>query len=123
MVETSQLIFEQAGDATVVRFDTNNVLDGLQIQTMGQRLAELVERQGRRLLVLDFSKVTLLSSQAIGMLLAVRQKALSAKAEVLLCAIRPDLREVFRITRIEGLFKFYDTPAAALAEPGAGKTR
>ncbi len=118
MAESSQLIIENVGGVAVVDFDTNNVLDALQIQKMGEELYRLIDEQGRRKLVLDFSKVQLLSSQAIGMLLNLRKKSQAISGQVLLCGIRPDLHKVFTITQIDKLFQFFDTEKAALAEFG-----
>lgn len=114
----SQLIVQTLGGVTVVNFDTNNVLDSLQIQRMAEELYHLVDEQDRKRLVLDFSKVKMLSSQAIGMLLNLRKKSQEIKGEVMLCGIRADLMKVFQITQIDKLFKFHDTERAALAEFG-----
>ena len=118
MAESSQLIIENLGGVAVVNFDTNNVLDALQIQKMGEELYRLVDEQDRRRLVLDFSRVQMLSSQAIGMLLNLRKKSQAIGGQVLLCGIRSDLMKVFTITQIDKLFKFFDTEKAALAEFG-----
>jgi anti-sigma B factor antagonist len=118
MGENSQLIIENLGGVAVVNFDTNNVLDALQIQRIGEELYQLVDEQNRRKLVLDFSKVQMLSSQAIGMLLSLRKKSQAISGQVLLCGIRADLYKVFKITQIDKLFKFFDNEKAALAEFG-----
>lgn len=118
MAENSDLLIQSLGGVTVVSFDTNNILDALQIQRMGEELYRLVDEQHRRQMVLDFSKVRMLSSQAIGMLLNLRKKAGSIKGEVLLCGIRPDLQRVFQITQIDKLFKFFDTEKSALGSLG-----
>lgn len=118
MAENSQLIIENIGGVTVVNFDTNNILDAIQIQNMGEELYRLVDEQNRRQVILDFSKVQLLSSQAIGMLLNLRKKSQAIKGTILLVGIRPDLQKVFKITQIDKLFKFYPTEKEALSEFG-----
>ncbi|MCG3178189.1 MAG: hypothetical protein BIFFINMI_00514 [Phycisphaerae bacterium] len=118
MSESSQLIVESVGGVTIVNFDTNNVLDALQIQKMSEELYHLVDQQDRRQIVLDFTKVKMLSSQAIGMLLNLRKKSSAIKGEILLAGIRPDLLKVFKITQIDRLFKFFPTEKEALAQFG-----
>jgi anti-sigma B factor antagonist len=118
MAEDSQLVIENLGGVTVVNFDTNNVLDALQIQKIAEELYDLVDNKNRRQIILDFTKVRMLSSQAIGMLLNLRKKATAIKGEVLLAGIRPDLVKVFKITQIDKLFKFFETEKDALSEFG-----
>lgn len=118
MADTSQLIVQTFAAVTVVNFDTNNVLDSLQIQHIGEELYRLVDEQDRKQLVLDFSKVRMLSSQAIGMLLNLRKKSQAIKGQVVLCGLRQDLHKVFKITQIDKLFKFFETEKAALADFG-----
>ncbi|MDD4888875.1 MAG: STAS domain-containing protein [Phycisphaerae bacterium] len=118
MAESSQLMVQVVGGVTVVSFDTNNILDAIQIQRMGEELYRLVDEQDRRQVVLDFGKVKMLSSQAIGMLLNLRKKSQAIKGQVLLCGIRPDLHKVFKITQIDKLFKFFDGEKEALASLG-----
>jgi anti-sigma B factor antagonist len=115
---SSQLLIENLGGVTVVNFDTNNVLDSLQIQRMSEELCRLVDEQDRRQMVLDFTKVKMLSSQAIGMLLNLRKKSQAIKGEVVLCGIRPELQNIFKITQLDKLFKFRENEKAALAEFG-----
>jgi anti-sigma B factor antagonist len=118
MAEGSQLIVQNFAGVTVVSFNTNNVLDSVQIQRMGEELYHLVDEQDCKRLVLDFSKVRMLSSQAIGMLLNLRKKSAAIKGQLALCGIRADLQKVFKITQIDKLFKFFDTEKQALAEFG-----
>lgn len=118
MPDSSQLVVQTIGGVTVVLFDTNNVLDAVQIQRMSEELYRLVDEQDRRQVVLDFGKVRVLSSQAIGMLLNLRKKSQAIKGEVILCGIRPDLHKVFRITQIDKLFRFFGTERDALSSLG-----
>ena len=118
MAEGSQLHIETTAGVTLVSFVTNNVLDVVQIQKIGEELCRMVDEPDRKKLVLDFSNVRMLSSQAIGMLLSVRKKSQAAKGEVVLSGLRPDLHKVFRITQIDKFFKFYDEAKQAVAAFG-----
>jgi len=115
MASGSHLIVQTYAGVTVVTVDSSVILDAAQIQKMSEELYQLVDDQARGRIILDFSKVRMLSSQAIGMLLSLRKKSESIKGEAVLCGIRADLHKVFKITQIDKLFKFFDTDKAALA--------
>lgn len=109
MAEANTLKIEQLGEVTTVGFRDASILDVLTIQRIGRDLYDVVERDGRLKVVLDFSEVRFLSSQALGVLLTLRRKADKAGAKVVLAAIRPELVKVFKITNLDKLFEFVDS--------------
>ena len=66
-------------------------------------------------MILDFSSVHSLSSQALGILLTLNSKAKAIGGSLALCGIRKELMKLFKITKLEGMFQFYKDDAAALA--------
>lgn len=117
MAESSLSIVDQSG-VHVVGFRDNSILDVLTIQKIGRELYELVEKDGKLKVVLDFDNVRFLSSQALGVLLTLKRKADKAGASVVLARLRPELARVFKITNLDKMFKFFDTQDAALAHFG-----
>lgn len=89
---------------TVVEFRTPSLMDPLELQAIGDALYHLIDAQDKRLIILDFSKVEFLSSQAIGILLTMNKK-LSAlpNSKLILCGVGPRLAELLRITRLDKL--------------------
>lgn len=110
----ARLLIQPIKGCTVVNFQDPNILDTLQIQKIATALYDLVDKQAHRRMLLDFSGVMFISSQAIGVLLTLNKKIKAIKGEVALCGIKPDLMKVFKITRIDKLFKFFDNEKAAL---------
>lgn len=111
----SALAVSEVGDVTVVSFQGNSILDVSTVQQIGRELYELVEAQGKLRIMLDFKEVRFLSSQALGVLLTLRRKADKAGAEVVVSQARPELARVFKITKIDDMFKFFDDNAQAMA--------
>ena len=109
-----RLFIHPIRDVTVVNFNDSSILDTVQVQQIGEELYELVDAQGRRKLILDFSTVKFLSSSALGVLITLRKKSVEIKGQVLLCGLRPELRKIFKITNLEKLFEFHDTEEKAL---------
>ena len=105
-------------DATVVNFRSSSILDSTVIEAMGRELYALVDERAARQLVLDFTNVRFLASQAVGVLLTLKKKADRIKGEVAICGMRPEIQQVFKIMKLEKLFAFHKTEKDALAGLG-----
>jgi anti-anti-sigma factor len=112
----NQLMVESYKDVTVVSFQNVAVLDSANIETLGRNLLDLVEKQDHRKLILEFSAVRFMSSQALGVLLQLKKALDPLGGRVLIAGIRPELHKVFKITNLHKLFTFYDTLDKALQE-------
>ncbi len=115
MAEPVTLKLRQQDGVTLVGFGSAGILDVTTIQTLGRELYALVESAQHPRIVLDFTDVRFLSSQALGVLLMLHNKSKKAAAQVVLCGVRPELKRVFAITNLDKLFTFYETREAAVA--------
>ncbi len=111
----AQLLVHDIHGVTVVNFRDVSMLDSRCIDAIAQELYHLVEAQAVRKLVLDFSKVKFLSSQALGVLISLRTKADAINGQVVLAGLRPDLMKIFKIMSIHKLFRFCASEQEALA--------
>lgn len=102
----NELLIQKYGDVTVINFQNASVLDTNMIESLGRSLMELVTRQDERKLVLDFSEVKFMSSQALGILLQLKKAIDKVRGKVVIAGIRPDLHKVFKITNLHKLFTF-----------------
>ncbi len=105
----------EVGEVTVVRFVDRKILDEAAIQELGRELFQLVEEDGRRSVLLNFSSVEFLSSAALGKLITLDKKVKSHNGMLKLSNIRPEIYEVFAITRLNRLFDIKEDEADALA--------
>jgi anti-sigma B factor antagonist len=115
MAEYRRLQVSQVGDVTVVRFNDHKIIEDLNIQELGQELFQLVEAENCRKLLLNFSSVDFLSSAALGKLITLDKKVRAASGVLKLSNIRPEIYEVFTITKLNRLFDIKDDEADALA--------
>ena len=109
-----RLDIEDIGDVTVARFVDKKILDESNIQLIGNQLFGLVDDDGRKKIVLDFANVEYLSSAALGKLITMNKKVADSGGKLRLCSIRPDIYEVFAITRLNKVFDIRDTQDQAL---------
>ena len=105
----------QVGDVTVVRFRDHKIVEDISIQELGTEMFQLVEVENREKIVLNFSAVDFLSSAALGKLITLDKKMKAHGGVLKLSNIRPEIYEVFTITRLNRLFDIKDDEADALA--------
>jgi anti-sigma B factor antagonist len=115
MTEYRRLEVNQVGDVTVIHFRDQKIIEDLGIQVLGQELFNLVEVENRKKLVLNFSSVDFLSSAALGKLITLEKKLKNRSGTLKLCCIRPEIYEVFAITRLNRLFDIKPEEADAIA--------
>src|SRR5262249_31813412 len=108
-----RLQLSEVGDVTVVRFVDRKILDEANIQELGQELFQLIEEEDRKNLLLNFSSVEFLSSAALGKLITLDRKVKAHSGKLKLSNIRPEIYEVFAITKLNKLFDIKDDEADA----------
>ncbi|MCU0876571.1 MAG: STAS domain-containing protein [Pirellulaceae bacterium] len=103
-----------AGEVAMVRFLDRKIIDAANIQELGDELFALVEKEQRKNLLLNFASVEFLSSAALNKLIILDKKVKAASGKMRLCNLRPEIYEVFAITRLNQLFDIKNTEADAL---------
>jgi anti-sigma B factor antagonist len=109
-----RLDIEDVGDITIAKFIDRKILDENNIAIIGSQLFGMIDEEGRTKIILDFSNVEYLSSAALGKLITMEKKVKAAKGKLRLCCIRPEIYEVFAITKLNRLFKIYEDQERAL---------
>jgi anti-sigma B factor antagonist len=114
MTAYRRLEVNEVGDVTVVRFRDHKIVEDINIQQLGQEMFQLVEVDNRDKLLLNFSAVDFLSSAALGKLITLDKKMKAHGGALKLSNIRPEIYEVFAITKLNRLFDIKDDEADAL---------
>jgi anti-sigma B factor antagonist len=116
MAETSSLLaVTQEKDVKVVEFTNNKILDEANIAEIQQVLVGLIDEKAQPRLLLDFATVDHLSSAALGMLINVNNRIKQKNGQLRLTNIKPQIFEVFVITKLNKLFRIYPSRAEAAA--------
>jgi len=113
-MEVSGLVISEVEGVTVASLKKSSILDGKDIEDIGNALCDLVDKRNCRRLIVDFGAVTFLASQMIGVLIALDSKAREIRGKVVLCGLRPQLKKVFHIMRLEKRLLFSDNEEAAM---------
>jgi len=69
----------------------------------------------QKALIIDFSRVDFIDSSCLGTLVSLL-KMMNGKGEMLVCALKPGIRNMFTLTRMDRVFRICEDRAAACAE-------
>jgi anti-sigma B factor antagonist len=105
----------KVGDVTVVKFLDKKILDEAGILELGAELFSLVEQDNRKSVLLNFTGVEFLSSAALGKLITLDRKVKTHKGRLKMSNIRPEILEVFQITKLNKVFDIRKEEAEAIA--------
>jgi anti-sigma B factor antagonist len=108
------LRLEQKSSVTVVHFVDTKYIGDRDCREMGDQLDKLVDEAGHKRLLLDLDNVQYLSSPALTKLVLFRKKVEAAKGTIKLCGLSSDMQELFRLTRVDQIFKIYPDEKSAL---------
>ena len=111
----TRLRVQARGDVTAVSFLDKKILDESNIEEIGRELLSLIEQKPQIKLLLDFSNVQYLSSAALGKLITLNKRVAEGNGKLVLCSIRPQIYEVFKITKLNRIFDIADDEAMALS--------
>jgi anti-sigma B factor antagonist len=89
---------------TVIEFQTSSLMDPVQLEKIAAELYRLVDEEDRRRIIMDFERVQYLSSQAIGIVMAMRKKLAALKhSRLILCGVGSNLQQLLKITGLDKL--------------------
>lgn len=108
------------GNVTVVVLCGKKFIDHTVIEKLGLELYRLVEEKHQITLVLDFSDVEFLTSEAIGKLISLYGKLKNRSGTLILCGIQPQILEVFEICKLDKVFDIVDNQTAAIESLSKG---
>lgn len=114
MAVGSRIMIQTIGRVTIVDFIDAAIMDTLQIQQIASELYDLVDKQDRKQILLDFTNVKFLSSQTLGVMLNLHKKLTERKGWLGVCGLKEELHKVFKLTRLDKLFNFYEDEEQAL---------
>lgn len=104
----------QNKDIRIVEFTSAKILDEANITEIGATLNSMVDEGDNPKLLLDFANVDHLSSAALGMLINANNRIKQKNGQLRLANIKPQILEVFVITKLNKLFRILPDRAEAL---------
>jgi anti-sigma B factor antagonist len=100
---------------TIVQFTTSSLMDPVQLEEISAAVYRLVDAEDKRRIILDFEQVEYLSSQALGILMALNKKlGKLPHSQLVLCGVGPTLLQLLKITALDKVLKIKPTQKEAL---------
>jgi anti-anti-sigma factor len=108
--ETEPLIVARMFHGIVIATPEREALwDRMKIHLVHDKLVKLLAAKQPPALILDLEKVEKASSEALSILLRIRDHAVARNLQLRLCNLQFAVREVMRITELTRLFDIYET--------------
>jgi anti-anti-sigma factor len=99
------------GEVVVLTFLPRSVGDKDTVEQVDEVVSAV---GGVRRVVLDLSRLRLISAFFLGMLVRLHLKMEAAHATLKVCGLRRESQEVFRVTKLDSLFPIYGDEEAAI---------
>ena len=110
-----RLDVSKVGDVTVARLRDHKIIEGQNMQELGQEFLRLADATQPPKLLLNFGDVDFLSSAALGKLIVLDRKVRAQGGTLKLSNLRPEIHEIFVLTKLNLLFDIRGSEAEALA--------
>lgn len=94
---------------SVVRvLQPTGILDGNSANDLGSEIVDLIEAEAT-IVLLDFSEITFINSSGIGALVSALKATKRLGGDLHICSLSFQVRDIFRITKLDKLFKISST--------------
>ncbi len=112
--QTQPGILEKRDTAAIVRPQVK-MMDDDQLKTLIRLIDENAGADsGIKLVIIDLSRITILPSLALGLMVQISRNCKARDQKLKLAALQPHIRKVFAVTRLDRVFQFADSVAAAM---------
>lgn len=115
------LAISDKNDVVVASFAQARIIDDTTIREIGGEMSKLpLEAAACRKLLLNFGRVEFMSSAMIGQILKLSKLCQNDKIKLKLCAISPNIMEVFKLMNLHKVLDLCGSEADALEAFGGG---
>ena len=105
---------DDVDDVSVIKFMDEKVVDPARIEKMGSELLSLASDDDRQKLLINFENVHFFSSAAINKLIVLEKRIRSQGGKLRLSNLRPEVKDLFSFTNLDGLFSIIDRQSEAI---------
>ena len=110
-------------DVLLVEILVPAICDGPEIDEMSEELHELIGRSPSKKMIIDLARVRFIASRALSLLLSLRRLVDIHHGELMLCNLRQELRQIFRISGQDRFLSVQPSRDHALAALGVAAAR
>ncbi len=101
-------------DVSVVKFVDERMMDAARIEQLGSELMDAISGDDNDRVVINFENVSFFSSAAVSKLLVAEKRIRSQGGQLRLSNLRPEVRDVFSLTKLDSVFRIEDEQTTAI---------
>jgi anti-anti-sigma factor len=101
-------------EIAIIQFTVRALVDERIIQSVGEEFLRLVQETGYRYIAINFGTVTHLSSQMLAKIILLHHTLKNLGGKLALCAIAPNIYEVFQVTKLNQRLNIFPDEAEAI---------
>ncbi|TWT76029.1 putative anti-sigma factor antagonist BtrV [Posidoniimonas polymericola] len=90
----------------IIQVKDPRLVDEVVLEQLEKDVLGAIDQSEAERVIIDFTPVQFMSSSMLGKLVKIHKKCKEYKAKLKLSGVTPDIREVFKITRLDKLFDF-----------------
>jgi anti-anti-sigma factor len=111
----AMLEIRDRGDVVVATIQPVKILDELTIRKVGEEFKKLsLEAAADRKLLVNFQRVTFMSSSMIGQIMLLSRQCRNDKIQLKLCNISASIMEIFTLMRLHKVLDIYKSEDEAI---------
>jgi anti-anti-sigma factor len=114
--QKTKILADVNGEHAVIYFLGPTVRDLPDVQKVVDEIEDVAYNSKIKLMVINFSRVTQLTSAFLGRLITLNKSLQQAGIALRLCSMAPQVEEAFRICKFQKLIPLYPSQEKALAE-------
>ena len=114
-IQKTRIIADITGEQAIIYFVGSTVRDLGDVQKIVDEIEEVAYNSKIKLLVINFSRVTQLTSAFLGRLITLNKSLKQAGITLRLCSMSPQIEEAFRICKFQKLIPLFPNEEKALA--------
>ncbi len=99
----------------VVEIQQSRLTDESRLDDIREQILAIDGDKSGADILIDLAQAEFLSSAALGMLGMIHRKTWAAKGRLRLCGIRPEVLQVFQVTKLDSMFDIHDDRRQGLA--------
>ena len=104
-----------SGDVLLFVFQKSSVLDELSVRQVSRELNAALDSTEEQKVVIDLTPVELMTSSMIGELVKFKKRCDNDGISLALCGMSPEIKKLFKMTRLDKVFKIAKSREKALA--------
>lgn len=115
----TSLVVRSVGEIAVVYFTDTKILEDMQIKWVGTSLYDLVDKQSRRHILINFQNIERFSTALLGKLIGLKKKTHDERGSVKMCCIPGNIMEIFKVTGLDAIFDIFPDETSAIKSFGS----